>query len=127
MIAAFFRSAAPPPPRAPRALDIMRRLNRHAIWSREGGREVFIEDHRDPDGRWYRLEYQSDSQGRNAVAYCRYNPWGTNTYGVHQSHLFPDGRICLGNGEFNLEAAVQRARFWCTAYSYLREHGTFPG
>lgn len=115
-----------PPPARSRAMDEMRRLNPNAVWGREGGREVFIEDVIDPDGRIYRIEYQCDAAGNHAVAYCRHNPWGGNPFSVHQSHLFDGGQICLGSGGFSLRDAVLRSRYWCTAYSYLREHGTFP-
>lgn len=101
----------------------MRRLNPNAAHAHENGREIFVEDVADPDGRMYRLEYQTDTAGRGARAFCRHNPWGGNPYGVHQSHLFDSGQICLGARDFSLEEAVERARFWCTAYSYFREHG----
>lgn len=102
---------------------IMHRLNPQAVHAQERGKMIFIEDVKDPDGRLYRVEYQSDSRGRNAQAYCRYNPWGGNPYSAPQSHLFDDGKICLGSGTFNLEEVVGRSRSWCTAYSFMREHG----
>lgn len=108
------------------ATDTMQRLNPNRLWGRENGHEVFIEDWADPDGRMYRLEYQCDTNGRSATAYCRYNPWGSNPYPATQCHLYSSGQICLGSGTFDLETAVERARFWCTAYSVFRESGTFP-
>ena len=111
------------------AREIMHQLNHNALHSREGEREVFIEDVQDPDGLWYRIEYQCDPDGSNARAKVRHNPWGSNTYGYHQSHLSPGGEICLGSritslhSPYGLEYAVKRARFWCTGYSFLRQHG----
>jgi hypothetical protein len=109
------------------AHSTMRRINPNALCGWEGRHPVYIEDHTDPDGRMFRLEYRCDAEGRNAVAYCRYNPWGRAAHSIHQSHLFGDGRICLGSRAFTLEEAVLRARYWCTAYSVLRETGHFPG
>ena len=108
------------------AAATMRELNPRHLVGAEHGRQVFIEDHADADGRMYRLEYQCDGGGQNAQAYCRYNPWGGNPYTAIKSHLFEDGRICLGDRAYSLQVAVLRARYWCTGYSYLREHGKFP-
>ncbi len=119
---AFVGSANP----LPAAAQKMRQLNGNALWGRENGKEVFIEDVTDPDGRMYRLEYQTDLDGQKVIAFCRHNPWGSNSLGVHDSHLFGSGQICLGTRDYSLEDAVQRARYWATAYSYLREHGHFP-
>lgn len=104
----------------------MRRLNPNVLHGAENGREVFVEDWFDPDGRPYRLEYQCDTGGGNCTAYVRHNPWGNNPYPSTQSHLFSNGQICLGNGTYSLEQTVLRARYFCTAYSYFREHGSFP-
>lgn len=109
-----------------RAASTMSLLNHNALRGHENGREVFIEDHSDPDGRMYRLEYQCDADGSNAVAYVRHNPWGRSQAPATQCHLFADGRICLGNRSYRLDEAVSRARYFCAAYSYYREHGRFP-
>ena len=122
----FLRSRPAPEPGPPPALAIMRELNQNVVWGREGNREIFLEDWCDPDGRWYRLEYQTDQDGRSAKAFCRHNPWGGNPHSAPESHLFSSNEICLGSGTFRLADAVQRARYWTTGYSYLREHGTFP-
>lgn len=111
------------------AQDMMDQLNPNALRAREGGKEIFIEDVQDPDGRWYRIEYQCEADGSNARAKVRYNPWGSNSYGYVQSHLSGNSDICLGTGmttttsPYDLEFAVKRARFWCTGYSFLRENG----
>lgn len=106
------------------ATSIMQNLNRHAVHGQENGQEVFIEDWKDPDGRWYRLEYHCQPDGSNAIAYVLSNPWGSNAYTAGQSHMFSDGRICIGNASsYSLDYVVRRSRFWCTGYSYLREHG----
>lgn len=111
------------------AAATMQQLNPHAVHAHEGGREVFIEDVSDPDGRMYRVEYQCDAHGRKAIAYCRHNPWGNNPHSYHEAHLRGDGFLCIGPGvhdcesPYDLEYAVRRARFWCGAYSYFREHG----
>lgn len=112
-----------------RAVVLMEQLNPRAVHAREGGREVFVEDVSDPDGRMYRVEYQCDAHGRKAVAYCRHNPWGSSTHSYHESHLRGDGFLCIGPGvhdtesPYDLEYAVLRTRFWCGAYSFFREHG----
>lgn len=105
-------------------------LNPQASHSHEENKEVFMEDVRDPDGRIYRLEYTCNPDGSDATAYLRYNPWGYNSYTYQQSHLDnSDGLICVGqlvrrsNCPYRLDHTVRRARTWCTAYSFLREHG----
>ena len=108
------------------AQRIMRGLNPNALCGREDGEIVFIEDHADPDGRLYRLEYRSNPSGSQATAWCRYKPWPDKSYSVHQCHLFGNGQICLGNSPYTLNDAVKRTRYWAAAYSYLREHGTWP-
>jgi hypothetical protein len=111
------------------ARETMNELNPNALHAQEGAKEVFIEDVQDPDGRWYRIEYQCNPDGTNARAKVAYNPWGSNTYSYLQSHLSSSGDICLGTGmtstssPYDLKFAVQRARFWCTGYSFLRENG----
>ena len=67
------------------AKDSMAQLNKNALHSREGSSDIFIEDVQDPDGRWYRIEYQCDLDGRNARAKVRHNPWGRNTVGLRGS------------------------------------------
>lgn len=104
-------------------------LNRSALHGREGGKEVFIEDVRDPDGRLYRVEYQCEADGSNAVAFCRFNPWADNPYSYDQSHLGGDGFICYAKpldrnrSGYDLDYVVKRVRTWCVGYSFMREHG----
>jgi hypothetical protein len=109
--------------------DTMQQLNPRAIFGREEGKQIIIEDVKDPDGRWYRIEYKCNSDGSSTTARVLYNPWGSNPYSWGESHLSPSGEICLGNGAhqnpspFTLDFAVRRARFWCMGYSFLREKG----
>lgn len=111
------------------AQSVMSVLNRSALHSQEGGKDVYIEDVRDPDGRWYRLEYRCAADGSNATAWCINNPWGTNTFSYVESHLSHDGFVCVGEDSnrerspYKLDFVVKRARPWCTGYSFLREHG----
>lgn len=96
---------------------------------------IGIEDHSDPDGRLWRLEYQATLDGKHANAYCRSNPWNRNNpqAGTNYltSHVSSDGMICLGTGAvsdvksspFDLETAIKRARFWCVAFSVYKESG----
>ena len=113
-----------------RARDIMNQFNHNALSGTEGNVEEFLEDVKDPDGRWYRVEYRCRADGSDATAWLRYNPWGDQgALDYLQSHLSDDGFVCLGaessreNSPYNLAFAVARARFWCTGYSYLRERG----
>ena len=112
------------------AHEMMGELNPNALHGREGDWEIFIEDIKDPDGRWYRVEYRSKDDGSKANAYLLYNPWGDNPFSYGESHVRnSDGLICLGPGvhaddsPYDLNFAVPRTRFWCTGYSYMREHG----
>lgn len=117
----------------------MRALNPHAAVGSEDNYVVVVEDHSDPDGRMYRLEYRSTPDGRRAIAYCLYNPWGLGGEpsageDYFEAHVADDGFLCLGNGSerqlarspFDLEYTVRRARFWCTAFSVFAETGEFP-
>jgi hypothetical protein len=118
------------------AHDIMRSFNSNALVGDEGDHVVMIEDVSDPDGRMYRMEYQSSPDGSRAIARCLHNPWGGVTGGeddVHKSHVFSDGTLCMGRGRtglfgspFDLAAVIQRTRYWCTAFSVLKETGRFP-
>ncbi len=119
-----------------RAEDIMVRANPNVLVGDEDDCVVMIEDVSDPDGRIYRMEYQSTPDGEHAVAYCRYNPWGTPNDGEPATvgHCFDDGLLCLGRehaaspaqSPYDLKTVIQRARFWCTAFSVLKETGEFP-
>ncbi|NLX54195.1 MAG: hypothetical protein GXY58_03690 [Planctomycetaceae bacterium] len=112
-----------------RASQIMRRLNRHALILEQGRVVYMVEDFSDSDGRLFRLEYQATPDGRRAIAFCRFNPWGAGG----DMHLYGDGQICLGrhgiglqDSPFDLDTAVRRARFWCVAVSVYHETGSFP-
>lgn len=134
----FLRSIFGPAPRVhlgtienTRAFQIMRRFNSNGLIVSEGDFICMVEDHADPDARLFRLEYQSTPDGRSAVAWCRYNPWGS----VSDAHTTNGGLICIGPGahgpqpngsRFDLETAILRARFWCTAISVYHETGRFP-
>lgn len=104
-----------------------------------GGGVVIIEDWADPDGRKYRLEYQSTEDGEHAIAICRYNPWGGKgnpNAGVNylDGHVAEDGFLCLAESTtreleespYDLDFAIRRARFWCTAFSHFKENGSWP-
>ena len=102
-------------------------LNRNAVAGSEDGNVIFIEDVKDTDGRMYRIEYQTNPAGNHATAWCRHSPWPrTSQFSVHACHLFETGQICIGGNSSDLRTVVLRARYWCAAYSYLREHGTWP-
>jgi hypothetical protein len=110
---------------------IMRRLNKNAIIGREGVFACMVEDHADPDGRWFRLEYLSTGDGKRAIAICRYNPWGS----VKEMHTVGNGVICVGPGghvtnphesRYSLRHVISRARLWCTLVSVYHESGSWP-
>jgi hypothetical protein len=121
------------------AESIMRRYNRNGLIGEEDSYAVMIEDHSDPDGRMYRLEYRSTSDGRKAIAYCIFNPWGGGGdpnagEDYPTGHVAEDGFICLGgeavhdleSSPYDLDYTIRRARYWCTAFSVLKENGEFP-
>ena len=118
------------------AHDIMFNLNPNALIGTEDSTAVMIEDVADPDGRMYRMEYQSTPDSRHATARCLSNPWGGKTGGDSnplRSHIFSDGTLCMGRGRtslfgspFDLADVIQRSRYWCTAFSVLKETGRFP-
>jgi len=115
---------------------IARRYNANALVTMEDGHVVMLEHHSDPDERMYTMEYQSTPDGRHAIAWCRFNPWGGKNGGESYSegHVDDEGCLCLGSKHFStveysdypLEVVIQRARYWCTAFSVLKETGTFP-
>jgi hypothetical protein len=122
------------------AAGVMRRLNPNAVVGLENGCAVFVEDWWDcpTDKRLYRMEYRSTLDDRHAIALCLSNPWNrsdrTAGTSVHHSHVFADGLLCLSShharepasSPFDLENVVARARYWCTAFSVLKETGSFP-
>lgn len=102
------------------------------------GAVCMIEDVTDPDGRVYRMEYKSTPDGRHALAWCRSNPWDRQRpnagVGYAAGHVNSEGMLCLGNDHrtsyasspYSIENVIQRARYWCTAFSVLKETGRFP-
>lgn len=121
------------------AEGLMRASNPSALIAEDGANVVMIEDVTDPDQRMYRLEYRATPDGRRAIAYCLFNPWGgvgnPSAGSVYEvSHVGADGLICVGvgtthdlaNSPFSLAFVLARARFWCTAFSVFRETGAFP-
>lgn len=120
------------------AEEIMRAENPNGlIGVDEDGATVMIEDVGDPDGRLYRMEYRSAADGSQAVAYCRHNPWGGFNGGepYETSHVDANGFICVGpdhsghaiaGSPYDLTFVIRRARFWCAAFSVLKETGEFP-
>jgi hypothetical protein len=118
--------------------EIARELNPQALVGAENGIVVIIEDVTDPDGRMFRMEYQATPDGKHALAYCRYNPWGSRPNAgtsAASSHVFSDGSICMGSkhyggpvqrSPYNLRTVMERARYWCTGFSVYKETGQFP-
>lgn len=129
-----------------RAEDIMRSANRNALIQRDDvGNMVASEDHTDPDGRLYRLSYTATADGRRALAYCTYNPWGSGQHDLnagmqyHVGHVWGGsgsdrGFICVGDNAtkilaespYDLEFVIKRARYWTVGFSVLKETGAFP-
>ena len=119
---------------------IMRRFNPNGlIGEDERGRVCLIEDCVDDpsDGRIYRIEIVATPDGRHALAYCRYNPWGALNGGeeYQTGHVDSSGFLCLGpdhrgkdveSSPYELSFVIKRARYWCTAFSVLKETGEFP-
>ncbi len=120
------------------ASRIARGLNDNALIAFENGHVVAIEDHNDPDGRMYRLEYRSTQDGRHAVGYCLSNPWNrrerNDGVGFSTGHVASDGFLCLGSratrdvasSPFDLDYVIRRSRYWCTAFSVYKETDEFP-
>lgn len=111
------------------AREMMDQFNPAAAHATVDGTEIFIEDVRDPDGRWYRIEYQCSPDGSNAIAFCRHNPWEDDPFGYERSHLSDDGFICYATSlsretsPYDLAYAVPRCRLWANGYSFMHEHG----
>lgn len=120
------------------AEEIMLQENPNALVGiDDDGEVVMIEDVTDADGRMYRLEYRSTPDGEQAVAFCRYNPWGDVNGGEAYvtGHVAENGFLCLGtdhdgqdvkSSPYNIAFIIRRARYWCTGFSVLKETGTFP-
>ena len=121
------------------AANIMARFNPNANVMDDGGNVGFREDVTDPDGRMYQVGYLSTRDGRRAVAYCLYNPWGgegrPNAGEEYvKGHVAEDGFLCVGSdtvrdlesSPYDLDYTVRRARYWCTGFSVFKETGSFP-
>lgn len=119
-----------------RTEGLMKQFNPRALIGKENDILVMIEDIADPDGRIFRMEYQSTADGQHAIAYCRFNPWGAVNGGeeYETSHIDINGFVCVGKqsvkqvnmSPYNIEYVIQRGRFWCTAFSVFKETGQFP-
>lgn len=49
--------------------------------------------------------------------------------GIHECHLFPNGRICLNppsNGALTLQDAFSKSVIWATGFTTYCEIGQFP-
>jgi len=112
----------------------LRELNPQMLIAWDGGRICAIEDHTDPDGRMFRLEYETTADGAKAIAWCRHNPWSPGAP-VLEPHTTNGGLICVGPAahttdvnasRHDLEFVVPRARFWCIGVSVFHETGQFP-
>ena len=113
----------------------LRRFIPFARITKVGGTVMTDEKVKDPDGRVYRLRYLSTADGKRANAYCTANPWGAKNGGADyfKAHVDEDGFLCLGHGStrqmnrspFKLDFVIRRARYWCAAFSYFKENGTF--
>ena len=118
--------------------EIMRSFNHNALIAPdEDGRICFIEDVADPDGRLYRIEVQSTQDGSQAIAFCRSNPWGYLNGGesYDRGHVDENGFLCIGcehrgqnleDSSYDVRYAIQRARYWCTGFTVLKQTGSFP-
>jgi hypothetical protein len=126
---------------ASEAVRVMRALNPNALVAEENGIAIFIEEHWDgpDDRRLFKLEYQSTVDAKHAIAICRANPWSYKSSpnaGIHvtRGHCFQSGLLCLNSNHatsarqssMDLDTVVKRARYWCTAFSVLKETGKFP-
>ena len=95
----------------------------------EGPGVVARETFADLDGNLYELEYVLYAGGDLTRAVCRkrpdFGPASLNKgYSIHDSHLHADGTICLGMpNTLGFEEAVDRARFWANAYTFLIRYG----
>ena len=125
----------------PPAIGIMKRHNPKArVGVLPNGHVVGLEDVRDPDGRTYRLKYYATPDGARANAFVVHNPWSTHAADVQAGESYPvahvasNGWICvstraskrLEDSPHNLAFVIARARYWVTAFSHLKQHGTFP-
>jgi len=114
------------------AFRVMRHHNPQGLIGVDNGVICMIEDHTDPDGRMFRLEYQSTPDGQHAIAWCRYSHWGNVD---SERHISNGGVICVGptahtptpaESDYDLDYVVPKARYWCTAISVFHETGHFP-
>lgn len=121
------------------AMRRLRAINPNGLLGVEDGYVVMIEDCSDPDGRIYRMEYRATPDGQHATAWCIYNPWSTDGSrnageDYRRGHVAEDGFLCVGSGAdrnlasspSDIEHATSRARYWATAFSWLKERGEFP-
>ena len=118
------------------AQSIMIAANENGLVGNEGELDIMIEDVIDPDSRIYRIEYQSTPDAQHAIAWCRFNPWGSLNGGERYEvgHVHEDGFLCVGTrsvrsvaqSPYSLQYVIRRVRYWCTAFSMLKESGVFP-
>jgi hypothetical protein len=66
----------------------------------------------------------------SAYQVCVAFPEVAGKYGVHDAHLYSDGRICFGwgygGGLPSFEQAYAKSVVWCTGFSTFLATGTFP-
>lgn len=141
----MFTFTTPNQPRSPvfgmSPMTVMQYYNPSAYIEYTNDIFVAYEQHIDcpEDLRTYMLVYYSTLDGKHAQAFCKHNPHDLTRpnagYEYAKCHCDNEGNICLGDGthrgelddsKYTLEDAILKARYWCTAFSYMVEHGHFP-
>ena len=120
-----------------RAEQRARKINPNALFVKEDGYLIFIEDTNDQKGRPFRMGVVSTPNGNHALAYCIDNPHSPKpNAGVsyEKGHVRDDGLLCVGENHstkvdtspYNIEFCILRARYWAIGFSVLKETGRFP-
>jgi hypothetical protein len=118
-----------------RAFEAFRAANPNGLIGIDDGFVCMIEDHADPDGNMFRLEYRSTPDGQHATAWCHYSPW-CDQGSMTEPHTTHGGLICVGphahnpsvkSSPYDVDFVLKRARYWCTAVTVFHETGSFPG
>ena len=92
----------------------------------QDGQEGWLYDFTDESEQWYQMFLYHDGSLYQVQVVEPELEHGH--YGVHEAHLFSDGRLCLSEtgGLDDLQQAYAKSVLWANGFSVFQETGQFP-
>jgi len=94
----------------------------------QDGQAGWLFDFEDELGQWYQMFLYHD--GSHYQVQVVYPELEHASYGVHEAHLYADGRLCLSDdtmgGLDDLQETYAKAVLWANGFSIFQHTGQFP-